>query len=159
MRRLARSFGQGAFVLVLSTVLAAAPAPTDFSGIWKLDLDHSDFAGQAKPESKVQTVVQRDNELTVTIDEVQAGRPVKGASRYKLDGTEVTNDVMDNPLKSTITWDGGTMVMRTRGAFGGADILLIDRWTLSADGRTLIMKRHFEGRGLVSDQTLVYAKQ
>ena len=151
--------GWGAVALLAATVMAAAGAPVDFSGVWKLDLAKSDFAGQAKPESKVQTVVQRDDELTLTIEEVQAGKPVKGMSRYKLDGTEVTNDVMDNRLKSMVTWDGETMVMRTRGAFGGADILLVDRWTLSEGGKILTMKRHFEGRGLVSDQTLVYARQ
>jgi hypothetical protein len=147
------------FAAVLALATGWPQTHPDFSGVWKLSLVNSDFAGEGKPDSKVQSVVQRGNDLSVTIDEVVAGKPAHGTSRCTLDGKEAANDVLGNLMKSTIIWDGTVLVMRTRGSFGGTDIALIDRWPLSVDGRTLIMKRHFEGHGLVSDQTLVYDKQ
>jgi hypothetical protein len=138
---------------------ASGPGRPDFSGVWKLDPANSNFAGETPPESKIQRVEQNGDSLDVVLDEVQAGRPVHGSSRYALDGQETVNEALGNPLRATVAWDDGTMVMRTWGPFGGAEILLIDRWTLAPDGLTLRMARHFEGHGRTSDQLLVFTKQ
>lgn len=145
---------------VLVTALPAWPqSHPDFSGVWKLNIAVSDFAGEGKPDSKTEAVVQKGNDLAVTVDEVMTGKPVHGTSRYTLDGKETTNDVFGNALKATVTWDGPVLVIRTSGKFGGTDILLVDRWSLSPDGKVRTVKRHFEGHGLVSDQTLAYDRQ
>ena len=58
-------------------------------------------------------------------------------------------------------WEGAEPVMTATGDFAGNEITLVDRYALSADGKTLTVRRHFEGkqRGGVQDQVLVYRKQ
>jgi len=43
----------------------------------------------------------------------------------------------------------------TSGNFGDPAICLTDHWTASADGKTLTLLRHCEGRGGPQDQTLI----
>ena len=153
--------GLVAGLLILSALGAASMAndPPDFSGLWKLNSGSSDFAGETAPESKIQRVEQRGNSLDVTIDEISGGNPAHGTSHYTLDGKEGVNVVFGNPLKATVTWEGAVLVMRTWGDFGGAAILLIDRWSLSQEGKILIIARHFEGRGRTVDQRLVFDRR
>jgi hypothetical protein len=131
----------------------------DFSGTWVLNAERSEFAGENPPQSKVQRVEHKEGALVVTIDEISERGTVHGVSRYTTDGQDVVNDVLGNPMKSSIAWEGDVMIMRTWGRFGNLDIMLIDRWSLSPDGRTLTIARQFQGRGRVVDQTLVFGRQ
>ena len=66
---------------------------------------------------------------------------------------------LDSPAPTPPTF-GGSM-STTTGKFADNEITLVDHYTLSADGRTLTVRRHFEGkqRGGVQDQVLVHRKQ
>ncbi len=138
---------------------ASRGSATDFSGTWMLNAARSEFAGERPPQSKVQRVEQKGNELTVTIDEIGERGTVHGFARYTLDGKETVNKVLGNPMTSSIGWDGAVMIMRTWGKFGNTDIMLIDRWALSPDGKTLTIARQFQGHGQVIDQTLVFDRK
>jgi hypothetical protein len=137
----------------------AAPGPPDFSGTWVLNVYRSDLAGEPPPQSKVQRVEHKGTELVVTIDEINERGTVHGAARYTTDGQDCVNDVLGNSMTSSISWEGGVMVMRTWGKFGQAGIMLIDRWSLSPDGKTLTIARQFQGRGRVVEQALVFDRQ
>ncbi len=146
------------FIAMSSLASAMDPRP-DFSGTWSMDLQKSDLAGEPAPSSKTQRVEQEGNALTVVIDEISTQGPVHGEAHYTLDGKEAVNTVFGNALSSTVTWEGQTMVMRTSGDFGGAAILLVDRWSLSPDRNTLTIARRFQGRGKISDQRLVFDRK
>jgi hypothetical protein len=45
--------------------------------------------------------------------------------------------MMGNDVKSTAAWEGKTLVIKSAANFGGADVKLTDKWTLSDDGKTL----------------------
>ncbi len=137
----------------------AAQASPDFSGTWVLDVYASEFAGERPPQSKVQRVEQKGTDLTVTIDEINDRGTVHGVARYTTDGQDAVNDVLGFPMTSSISWEGTVMIMRTWGKFGGADIMLIDRWALSPDGKRLTIARRFQGRGRVVDQTLIFERK
>lgn len=138
--------------------LALSGAP-NFSGTWVLNPQRTEFAGENPPQSKVQRVEHNGVDLIVTIDEITERGTVHGVARYTTDGQDVVNDVLGNPMKSSIGWEGDVMIMRTWGRFGSLDIMLIDRWSLSPDGKTLTIARQFQGRGRVVDQTLVFDRQ
>ncbi len=44
---------------------------------------------------------------------------------------------MGNDVKSKAVWDGKTLVITSQANFGGADVKLTDKWSLSDDGKTL----------------------
>ncbi|OGD21370.1 MAG: hypothetical protein A2W03_04815 [Candidatus Aminicenantes bacterium RBG_16_63_16] len=138
---------------------AVASGPPDFSGTWVLNSQRTDFAGERPPQSKVQQVEKQGTALTVTIDEINERGTVHGVARYTTDGEEAVNDVLGFPMTSSISWEGDVMIMRTWGRFGNADIMLIDRWSLSPDGKTLTIARQFQGRGRIVDQTLVFDRK
>lgn len=137
---------------------AAADLP-DFSGTWALNVYRSELAGEQPPQSKLQRVEHTGDELVVTIDEINDRGTVHGVARYTTDGEDAVNDVLGFPMTSAISWDGDVMIMRTWGKFGNADIMLIDRWSLSPDGKTLTIARQFQGQGRVVDQTLVFDRK
>jgi len=150
-----------AFLLVAGSAAAALSmsSPPDFSGTWVLIVDRTDFGGERPPQSKVQIVEHKGTELVVTIHEVDERGPVHGTARYTTDGQECVNDVFGNPMTSSISWDGAVMIMRTWGKFGDADIMLVDRWSISPDGKTLTIARQFRGHARVVDQTLVFDRK
>jgi hypothetical protein len=139
--------------------IGAAPGPPDFSGTWALNVWRSEFAGEQPPQSKLQRVEHAGSELVVTIDEISDRGTVHGVARYTTDGQDAVNDVLGFPMTSSIAWDGDVMVMRTWGKFRNADIMLIDRWSLAPDGKTLTIARQFQGHGRIVDQTLVFDRK
>jgi hypothetical protein len=146
-----------------AAALPAAPVTstgaTDFSGTWVLNVMRSDFAGETPPSSKMQQVEHKEGELIVTIDEIGERGTVHGVAHYTTDGQDSVNDVLGHPMTSSISWDGAVMIMRTWGRFGNLDVMLIDRWSLSPDGRTLTIARQFQGHGQIIDQTLVFDRK
>ncbi len=144
---------------IMMVAAAVASGPPDFSGTWVLNGYRSELAGERPPQSKVQQVVHQGTALTVTIDEISERGTMHGVARYTTDGEEAVNDVLGFPMTSSISWEGAVMIMRTWGRFGNTDIMLIDRWSLSPDGKTLTIARQFQGRGRIVDQTLVFDRK
>lgn len=149
-------------VIILVLWTGAGPAladPPEFSGTWVMNVHGSDLAGERPPMSKVQRVERQGTEFVVTTDEISERGTVHGVARYATDGQDSINDVLGSSMTSSIGWDGAVMIMRTWGRFGNADIMLVDRWSLSPDGQTLTIARQFRGHGRVVDQTLVFDKK
>src|ERR1022692_332797 len=78
---------------------------------------------------------------------------------YTTDGKECVNHVADNEFKSTLKWDGDELVVDTKGSFGGNDFTSKDRWTLSADGKTLTRAQHVSSAMGEADMKMVFEKQ
>lgn len=175
--------------VLLSGVLAvSAAAPTNFAGTWALDKSKSEGLppNASALESLTLTVAQDAQQITVDSKATMgaqpdaAGGPGQGGGRgrgmgmfppnssYKLDGTETTTD---NPggrggtTTSKATWkDGGkTLELKRVGKFSfqGNDVTVTttEDWTLSADGKTLTIKRTTESPRGTQNSTLVFNKQ
>jgi hypothetical protein len=149
--------------ILASAAVTAAASQThpNLSGTWALDVAASDFAKEAPPGKKVVTIEHLDPKLTMTVAEEGPAGAIKAEAQYLTESTPVTNSVMGNLMTTVAKWDGTELVMTTTGTFGDNDITLVDRYALSADGQTLTVRRHFEGkqRGGVQDQVLVHRKQ
>jgi hypothetical protein len=144
-----------------AVVLATSQTPPpDLSGTWVLDVAASDFAKEAQPAKKVVTIQQRGSKLTMTVAEEGQRGAVNADAQYLTDGTPVTNPVLGNLMTTVAKWEGPELVMTTTGTFADNEITLVDRYVLSADGKTLTIRRHFEGKqwGGVQDQVLVHRK-
>jgi hypothetical protein len=149
----------GMIIITLAGAGWAAADPPEFSGTWVMNVHGSELAGERPPMSKVQRVEHQGTELVVTIDEISERGTVHGVARYTTDGQDAVNDVLGFPMTSSVGWEGSVMIMRTWGRFGNADIMLVDRWSLSPDGKTLTIARQFRGQGRVVDQTLVFDRK
>jgi hypothetical protein len=60
-----------AIVVCIAALLVSATAwgqqPPDFSGVWKLDVAHSDYGDLQGPSSRTDIIEQRDGEITETV--------------------------------------------------------------------------------------------
>jgi hypothetical protein len=150
-----------ATVVLVATVAATQQTRPNLSGTWALDIAASNFAKEAPPAKKVVTIEHLEPKLTMSVVEDGPSGAVKGEAQYLTDKTPVMNSVLGNPMTTIAAWEGAELVMTTTGTFGDNEIMLVDRYALSGDGRTLTVRRHFEGkqRGGVQDQVLVHRKQ
>lgn len=122
-----------------AALLAAADKP-DFSGLWSIDLAKSDFGMMPPPEKLERTIDHKDPDLKIKT--VQAGPRGERTTEQKLttDGKEAAVQVMGRDAKSTASWKGGKLNVKTKLEFNGAEILQSETWSLSEDGKTLTIE-------------------
>jgi hypothetical protein len=76
---------------------------------------------------------------------------------YTIDGKECTNHVRGNLVKSTARWDGDELVIDSQ-VFALREAAIQDRWSLSADGKTITLRRHMTG-AVTAEQTVIFDRQ
>lgn len=150
---------------LLATLLSVAPAIShaqhvpNLSGTWVLQVDKSDFGPVPAPTSRTDVVDHQEPKLTIKRTLVQNGTEVVGNLVFGIDGKEYKNTMGPQELASTLKWDGEVLVVTTNTSMQGADVSLVDRYTLSADGKTLTQDRTINVQGQSVMQKLVFAKQ
>jgi hypothetical protein len=141
--------------------LAALPvlAKPNFSGEWKLNVSKSSFGQMPAPSGMTNTITHEEPKLTSHVKQSGEMGEFEFDSSYTTDGKECSNDMFGNPVKSTLKWDGDTLVIDAKGQFGGNDFTMQDKWTLSDDGKTLTIVRLFKSSMGEGEQKLVFEKQ
>jgi hypothetical protein len=130
------------FIAVLASVAPAADKP-NFSGDWTLDASKSEFGPMPPPATMTRKIDHSDPAVTVT--QAMTGGPQGDQTvtmKYSTDGKETVNQLMGNDVKAKANWDGSALVIAMTADFGGAEIKLTNKWTLSADGKTLTDASH-----------------
>ena len=174
---------------LLVNVFAAPAAPANFAGTWALNKSKSaDLPPQwSNLESLTLTVTQDAQQLTVASEMKMAADANAGgggggmgggrgrgmgafppSASYKLDGTETTADATGgrggtSTLKAAWKDDGKTLELKrvTKFNFQGNDVTATttEAWSLSADGKTLTVKRSSESPRGSQTSTLVFDKK
>lgn len=163
-----RIFVLAAAVCLLS--IAAFAQTASYSGTWKLDVSRSTLSGPMRIESMTWTVTQTDKQITVESvtkrlppnDAPPAGGGGRGGmgrggfgggdgtNTFPLDGKEIKSEV-DGPMgKMPVAYKGtrgadGSLKLSTARTFNGPNgemtVTTDEAWSLSADGKTLTVKR------------------
>lgn len=146
--------------LTLTTLLAvAAFARPNFTGNWKMNASKSDFGQFPAPSAMTQKITHEDPSLKVASKMSTDNGDFDFESVYTTDGKECTNQFGPNPVKSTLKWDGDTLIIDSKGQFGDADFTMQDKWDLADEGKTLILRRHWSSSRGEMDQKIVFEKQ
>jgi hypothetical protein len=145
--------------LVFLMAASAAAAGPNFSGDWKMNASKSDFGVMPAPASIVSKVTHNDPELKVANTQVSDMGEFSSEMTYTTDGKECVNKVRELDVKSIVKWEGDTLVFDSKLEFQGSPLTMSDKWTLSADGKTLTMTRSISGPMGNADSTLVFDKQ
>ena len=162
---------------------------TNFSGKWALDLTNSKLDERAQNiESMTMTVSQTDTELKVEsstkrtkrentggqmrrggMDGMRRGGGFGGDSQtiYTLDGKETVTDMagaMGGKMtaKAIVEKDGRLKLVQTREMetqMGSRTMKMTETWSLSPDGKTLMIKRDMETPRGNSSSEMVFTKQ
>jgi hypothetical protein len=139
--------------------LATAADKPNFSGSWKMDPDKSTFGPIPPPTSMSRKIDHNDPALNFVEERSAAQGDQTLTFKYTTDGKETTNELMGNPVKGTANWDGAALVIAMKADFGGNEIKLTDKWTLSDDGKTLTDAQHIVAPQGEIDVTYVLKKQ
>jgi hypothetical protein len=148
-----------AVALVLVAAGTASAQATNFSGDWKLNVQASDFGGMPAPSSMTQKITHAEPSLKVVSSQVSDFGNIDSDFTFTTDGNPCENKVMDFLVKSTLKWDGPALVINSTMDLQGSPATMIDKWTLSPDGKQIVVNRHFEGPMGAGDGKLVFDKQ
>ena len=146
-------------VVVLTLCLGLAQAKSDFTGDWKVNASKSDFGQMPTPDRLDMKIVHNDPELKVATTFAGEFGEFTLDLAYTTDGKECVNTSPMGETKSVVTWDGDILAIESKMSTPNGDMTMGDRWSLSEDGKTLTMKRHFTGGFGEGDQTMVMDKQ
>jgi hypothetical protein len=155
-----RRFIQSALLVAVLATLATAADKPNFSGDWTLDASKSEFGPIPAPASMTRKIDHSDPAVTVT--EARTGGPqgdLTATMKYSTDGKETVNQFMGNDVKATANWDGNALVIAMTADFGGSQIKLTNKWTLSDDGKTLTDASHIALPQGEFDMTYVLTKK
>jgi len=139
--------------------LLQAQAKPNFSGTWKLNASKSNFGPMPAPEARTDKITHQDPDLKDSFTQSGPMGEVTAELKYSTDGKETTSSVRGNQIKSTAKWEGDELVIAGKTSFEGGDVTLADRWSLSADGKTLTILRHVNSPMGETDQKIVLEKQ
>jgi hypothetical protein len=155
------SYSICAFALTAALAVAAVPAQAkpNLAGDWKLNVERSNFGEFPAPLSMTMKNTHEEPALKV-LSKVTSGTGEESYDMtFRTDGGESVNMAGPTELKTRSNWEGGTLVMTTKGTFGDTEVTLVDKWDLAEDGRTLTIRRHWSSSRGEVDQKLVFEKQ
>jgi hypothetical protein len=145
--------------MAVTLLSGQAQAKPNFSGEWKLNTTKSEFGPMPAPTSRTDTITHADPSLKITTKQSTPNGDATVDMKYMTDGSESTNEIRGNPMKSVSKWDGDTLLIDTKASFQGNDITIGDKWTLSEDGKVLTVNRHLKAPQGELDQKMVFEKQ
>ncbi len=148
-----------ALALFTSAIILAQVQHPNFSGVWKLAPEESDFAGLTAPRGRTATVKQQDASITEEVKDQHADSSDTVTLHFSVGGDASVNKILGKPMKSTARWDGQDLVISNVPQTAGDGAAFDDRWTLSLDANTLTVRTHFEDQGIAHDQMLVFHKE
>ena len=135
-------------VLALLVFAGAALAKPNFSGQWKINGAKSSYGQFPVPEKYDRKIVHDDPKLEIST--TQSGFGGQGdftlEAKYTTDGKESSNPGFGGgAMKGTAKWDGDTLVIESVLAGQNGEIKFVEKWTLSADGKTIEMSTKGSG--------------
>jgi len=143
-----------AVIAVVAAGAARAQSVPNLSGTWVLDMSKSDF-GPAPAMARTEVIDHQEPKLVIkrTLDGTQA------TLTYAVDGKRYENSIGGTNAASTLAWDGPVLVMTTEVESPNGPATIVDRFSLSADGKTLTIDRSISVQQGTFGQTLVLSKQ
>ena len=147
--------------IVAMLLVAGAPRAAshpNFTGEWKVNTAQSNFGQMPAPTRLNQKITHNDPDLKVVTDQSSSFGDFTSEFTFTTDGKECPNQMDAFKMKSTVKWDGDILVFDNQMDFQGTAMTGTDRWTLSADGKTITRQQHFSGPMGDGDATVVMDK-
>lgn len=146
-------------MMCLVTLAAFAGKRTDFSGSWQLNPDKSTNIGMMAQMKMTYSVAQSQSSIDVTAHTNFQGRDEDSKTHFDLTGSPTTNQTpMGGPAQTVSKLDGGKLVTTwtsESAVAGGPKIVRTEKWSLSADGKTLTIE---SARGSNAPLVMVFDK-
>lgn len=127
----------------------------DFSGTWQADLSKSKFLG-LQPLAMRVTIEHSGLELREVLLVTRSdGREDRADFFFRTTGEDGTCQLNGLSIRGHARWVGEDLVVETWMKLGEREVYLCDHWSLSADGRTLVMEH---SQDALAGQRVVFGK-
>lgn len=154
-----RALTYASLATLLAVTTAVGQNVPNLSGTWIMQADKSDFGPIGGPSSRTDVIEHQEPRLTIKRTVVSAAGETASTLVYAVDGKPYKNTAGPSELTSTLKWDGQVLVMVTLTTLPQGEVTITDRYTLSADGKTLTQARTLSLGGQEAAQTIVLIKQ
>jgi hypothetical protein len=123
--------------MVLAIPMIAAP---NFSGSWMLNIAKSQYGQFPAPEVMIRKVQVQGTQLSMSTYQKGAQGEVTTELKYSTDGKPSVNGANTG----TASWSGDKLVIESSREAQGAKLNQRDTWSLSGDGKTLMVNTHIK---------------
>jgi hypothetical protein len=146
------------FLVTLALACIAASAQ-DMSGVWRWNPGKSKPSAHP-PEDMWVRIEQDGQQISITLRSRRAGVEETETARFVVGPNENANQIHGAPMKSFASREGQTLVVKSTAMFGGKELRMTDRWTLSKDGNSLTFEEHHQfGDEPAGDDMVVFDRQ
>ena len=148
----------------MAGLLLALPAYSqkipDFTGVWQLQTQMSEFGSLPAPQSSEVSIKQLPERVVFRSFMVMpGGRELEMSMQYWLDGKEHREVSRGQEFRTMTRWKGSVLEVTNTVTVNGKDITNVDQWSLSLDNKYLtVVMRIPTPRGEIR-QKLVYLRQ
>lgn len=129
-----------AFVAFAAAVFpqpAMAAGKPDFTGLWKVNIEKSNFGPMIAPTSVKQRIDHKDPVIKITTQEIGPDGENNSDYTYSTDGTETISNYRGLEAKTVVNWDGDSLIIETKFEFLGMLNTSRTTLTMAADGKTI----------------------
>ena len=147
---------------VLAILLAGftpAMAKPNFTGEWKMVPSKSDYGAMDAPASSTRKIDHQEPNIHMVATQKGARGELTQDFKYATDGKEYVNTSRLGEARSVLKWDGDTLVVSTKRTVMGRDIQVVDRWSLSPDGKTMTVEGKITGGMGENEYKVILEKQ
>jgi hypothetical protein len=150
-------------LLLLAALAGAGCSQTerpDFSGSWELDASQSDFGPVPGPTQSTQIIEHQDPLLRLSADSTGFMGADHVEFEFQTDGTETVQTIEGRPRKTQSYWEDKVLVTKWEIDNPGQPLFeMVDRRSLSEDGRTMIVNRQVYSKWAEWEQKAVYVRK
>lgn len=155
----ARSFAAATAFMAVVVGSAEAQKRSDFSGTFVLAVDRSDFGAMPGPASRTDIIDHKNPSIVIKRTVAGPAGDATVTLTMAVDGKPHKNSTPQGELSSVLAWEGDVLVMTTNLESPNGPVTIVDRMSLSADGKTLTQKRAIAVGGQSMAQTMVLDKK
>ena len=145
--------------LSLVTLSPLAAQKPDFSGTWVMQADKSDFGMLPAPSARTDVIEHKGPSLVIKRTITAGGGENVVNLTLGIDGKTYKNPTPQGELTSTLAWEGNELVITNQVDTPQGAATIVDRLSISADGKTLTQKRNISISGQEIPQTIVLVRQ
>jgi len=146
--------------LLVAALSLTAMAKPNLSGTWKLDVAKSEFGNMPGPASMTRVITHNDPAIAVKTTQAGPRGEFTTELKYTTDGKESVNTTRMGDVKSNVSWDGDTLVVKFKVNNPNAGELNIEeRWDLESGGKSMIVKTKITGAAEAMGRKMIFTKE
>lgn len=135
-------------------------AKPNLTGTWKLDVAKSEFGAMPGPSSMTRVITHNDPAMNVKTTQSGQRGEFTTELKYTTDGKESVNTTRMGEVKSLVSWEGDTLVVKYKlNTPNAGELNFEERWDVDAGGKSMTVKTKVTGTGEPMNRKMVFTKE